>query len=295
MTVTTETGNSVRAPGAGYERLAATHYENFPVASWLLPRAARRHLRRIYAFARTADDLADEQRDAAALAAFRARFAQELAAPAPAAGTLLGDVVGSIRELRLEPALFFALLDAFALDLERARHDEASLLAYCRDSADPIGRLVLRVTGHRDPALDALSDRICTALQILNHLQDAGSDYRERARIYLPREDLVRFGVREADLAAATAGPPLRALVRHWTDRVAASFAAGHPLVGLVRGRLRAELRGILAGAAAVIRRIRAADHDVLGRPVRLQRGDRARILLQALFGRRMPAEFRPA
>src|SRR5687767_15784046 len=131
--------------------LARTHYENFPAGSWLVPRAHRAHIHRIYAFARTADDLADEHQDAAALAAFRQSFADHLAGRASPGVALFSDLTRTVRERRLPEALFFDLLDAFALDLTCSRHDGASLLAYCAKSADPIGRLVLRVFGHADP------------------------------------------------------------------------------------------------------------------------------------------------
>jgi phytoene/squalene synthetase len=133
-----------------YLALAGRHYENFPVGSWLLPARARRHLHRIYAFARTADDLADEQRDAAALAAFRADFLRHLAGEA-ADVPLFVDLVATIRACDLEPACFTDLLDAFAQDCVQTRYDAGQLLAYCRRSADPVGRLVLRVHGYRDP------------------------------------------------------------------------------------------------------------------------------------------------
>lgn len=271
-----------------YLALAVRHYENFPVGSWLLPAHARRHLHRIYAFARTADDLADEHRDAAALAAFRADFLGHLVGGQRSV-PLFVDLVATIRACDLEPELFTDLLDAFAQDCVQGRYDESQLRDYCRRSADPIGRLVLRVHGYRDAALDALSDRICTALQLLNHLQDLGSDLRERQRIYFPKEDLARFGVSEESLLAPTAAPPVRALVRHWAARLGADFAAGWPLVDAVRGRLRCELRAILRGAAAVLARIAAVDGDVLGGRVHLTKGERLRTVLGGLLLRSAP------
>jgi squalene synthase HpnC len=271
-----------------YLALAGQHYENFPVGSWLLPARARKHLHRIYAFARTADDLADEWQDAAALAAYRKDFLAHVAGVATDV-PLFAELAQSIAELQLEPELFTALLDAFAQDLEVRRYDLPGLLDYCRRSADPVGRLVLRVCGHRDPAMDALSDRICTALQLLNHLQDIGADLKQRDRIYFPREDLARFGVGEDDLRAAAAGPALRALVKHWAARLAADFAAGFALTRAVRGRLRLELRAIVHGAAAVLRRIAAADGDVLSGRVRLSRGERLGCQLRAVWSRRVP------
>jgi phytoene/squalene synthetase len=169
------------------------------------------------------------------------------------------------------------------------RYDRAALADYCRRSADPIGRLVLRVHGHRAPALDTLSDRICTALQLLNHLQDLGEDLRERDRIYFPLEELARHGAAESDLRADRAGPALRAFVLAEADRLGREFAAGWPLVRSVRGRLRLELRAILRGAAAVLRRIRAEGGDVLGGRVHLGKGERLRTVLGGLFCRRPP------
>ena len=280
------------APTPHHLVLARQHYENFPVGSWLLPKPARVHLHRIYAFARTADDLADEVRDAAALAAFRAEFLRHLDGGASGADVepMFADLVATIRTCKLEPSLFTDLLDAFAQDCVQGRYDRAQLLDYCRRSADPIGRLVLRVCGYRDPALDRLSDRICTGLQLLNHLQDLGRDLHERDRIYFPQEDLARFQVDEADLRGERAGPNARALVQHWAAWLAAEFAAGWPLVDAVRGRLRWELRAILRGAAAVLQRIAAVDGDVLGGRVHLTRGERARTVLAGLCRRAAPA-----
>ena len=279
-------------PTADPLALAATHYENFPVGSWLVPRAQRRHMHRIYAFARTADDLADEARDPVALAGYREAFTAHLDDPGRAASPLLRDLAASIRALDLPAQLFYDLLDAFALDLEVLRHDRASLFAYCRKSADPVGRLVLRVFGYRDEILDGLSDKICTALQLANHLQDIREDWLERQRIYFPTEDLARHGVAPDDLGGDRAGPGLRALVREWTDETAAMFAAGWPLTRRVRGRLAVELRAILAGAARVLRHLRRIDYDVLATHVRLTRGDKLGVLARALLTTRMPPEF---
>ncbi|MEO6594746.1 MAG: squalene synthase HpnC [Planctomycetota bacterium] len=286
--------------GGRYLQLAARHYENFPVGSWLLPRTARLHLHRIYAFARTADDLADELRDAEALASFRRDFLRhldsdaremsgEVTAEVPREVPLFVDLRTTMRECQLEHSLFTDLLDAFAQDLVKSRYDEPELLDYCRRSADPIGRLVLRVCGYRNPELDRLSDRICTALQLLNHLQDLGEDLRDRDRIYFPRADLARFDVGEAQLRAPRADARVRAFVMHWAERLGADFAAGWPLVDAVQGRLRWELLAILRGAAGVLRCIRRADGDVLGGQVHLSKLVRVRSVLAGLCCRRAP------
>lgn len=283
------------APGADrdFMRLAHEHYENFPVGSWLLPKAQRVDLHRIYAFARTADDIADEWRDAEALARFRATFLAHVdrAGPAPASpDPLFTDLATTIRVRDLPVDLFTDLLDAFEQDLSVGRYaDDAALFDYCRRSADPVGRLVLRVNGLADPALDALSDKICTALQLLNHLQDLRSDYLDRDRIYFPTADLERHGVAAADLGATTTSPGVRALVREWAERTTTMLREGWPLTRAVRGRLRLELRAIVRGAAAVLARMRALDDDVLARRPKLGRGAHLAILLGAVFSSRPP------
>ncbi|MBK8097553.1 MAG: squalene synthase HpnC [Planctomycetes bacterium] len=271
-----------------YLSLATRHYENFPVGSWLLPRQARRHLHRIYAFARTADDLADELQDGIALAAYRADFLAHVdgtRADIP----MFVDLAKTIREQELEVELFTDLLAAFAQDIVVKRYELGGLLDYCKKSADPVGRLVLRVCGYRDPRLDALSDRICTALQLLNHLQDLGADLRERDRIYFPGQDLARHGVTEAQLRAEVGTPQVRALVLDWARRLAGDFRAGWALAAAVEGRLRAELRAILRGAAAVLKRIEAVGGDVLAGRVHLNRRERLQSVVAALLTQKPP------
>ncbi|MCC6781628.1 MAG: squalene synthase HpnC [Planctomycetes bacterium] len=273
--------------------LAATHYENFPVGSFLVPRHLRRHVHRIYAFARVADDLADELRDAAALAAYREAFLAHqrgTAADVP----LFVDLRATIAELGLQEQLFLDLLDAFAQDLRITRYADAEqLFDYCRRSADPVGRLVLRVFGHDDPQLDLLSDRICTALQLLNHLQDLGDDLRTRDRIYFPLGDLARHGVTVDDLRAPHANAATRALVAEWLTRTTALFREGWPLTQRVRGRLRYELRAIVGGAAGCVRAIRAVDHDVLGHDTKLHGLRRIGALLGAMLASGPPRALR--
>lgn len=288
--VTPETENPTNglADPRRYLTLATRHYENFPVGSWLLPRRARRHLHRIYAFARTADDLADELQDGVALAAYRRDFLGHVdgtRADIP----MFVELAKTIREQELEVELFTDLLAAFAQDIVVKRYELGGLLDYCRKSADPVGRLVLRVCGYRDPRLDALSDRICTALQLLNHLQDLGADLRERDRIYFPGRDLATHGVDEAHLRAEVATPQVRALVLDWAGRLAGDFRAGWALTEAVQGRLRAELRAILRGAAGVLKRIEAVGGDVLAGRVHLNRRERLQSVFAALLSRKPP------
>ncbi len=274
--------------------LAAGHYENFPVGSFLVPKKQRPHIHRIYAFARTADDIADEHRDAAALRDYRKSFIAHLDGTAAEAVPLFEDLRATIHEFDLPRSLFLDLLNAFAQDLKVRRYaDGEQLFVYCRKSADPIGRLVLRVFGEATPECDKLSDHICTALQLLNHLQDIKEDLLQRDRIYFPMLDLTQFGVSEKDLRASSASQPVRKLVRHWADRVAAMFRAGWPLTEQVGPRLRMELRGILCGAGRVLARIRAVDYDVLRFHIRLSRWQKLQVLGAAVVGTSMPADFR--
>ena len=282
--------NAAHAPG-DYLSLARRHYENFPVGSWLLPRHARLHLHRIYAFARTADDLADERQDLVALQAFGADLRRHLDGTVASADRipLFADLAETVTACELEHSLFFDLLDAFEQDCRQRRYDRAQLLDYCRRSADPIGRLVLRVCGYRDERLDRMSDRICTGLQLLNHLQDLREDLLERDRIYFPLEELDACGASEHDLRAEHANDAVRRFVLQQADRIAADFATGWPLVDAVRGRLRLELRAILRGAAAVLARIRAVRGDVLGGKVHLGKVARVGIVIAGLVRRSQP------
>lgn len=266
-----------------YLSLAQRHYENFPVGSWLLPKAARRHLHRIYAFARTADDLADELQDRAALSAFRGEFLRHQD-PDVRDVPLFTELFASIRERELEVSLFTDLLDAFDQDCHQTRYSRPELLDYCKRSADPVGRLVLRVCGYRDPRLDAWSDHVCTGLQLVNHLQDLREDLIERDRVYFPVEELAACGATVDDLRADRASPAVRRFVLEQAARVGEGLAAGWPLVSAVRGRLRLELRAIIRGAAAVLARIRAVDGDVLGGDVHLSKAVRVRTVFAGLL-----------
>ncbi|MFN3243414.1 MAG: squalene synthase HpnC [Planctomycetota bacterium] len=282
ISTTTTIDPALRDP-QHYLSLAQRHYENFPVGSWLLPKPARRHLHRIYAFARTADDLADELQDRAALGAFRDEFLRH-EEPTVTDVPLFTELWASIRACRLERSLFTDLLDAFDQDCHQTRYSRPQLLDYCRRSADPVGRLVLRVCGYHDERFDAWSDHICTGLQLVNHLQDLREDLLQRDRVYFPVEELEAAGASVDDLRAERASPAVRRFVLDQAQRVGAGFAAGWPLIGAVRGRLRLELRAILRGAAAVLARIRAVDGDVLGGNVHLGKLARVRTVFAGLL-----------
>jgi len=277
-----------------FRSLAAQHYENFPVGSWLVPKAQRVHMHRLYAFARTGDDLADEHADREGLRALRAALLEHLDGQPSEPVAMLVDLAQSVTACGLDPGLLLSLLDAFEQDLTVTRYrDEAELRAYCRKSADPVGRLVLQVFGYRQPELLPWSDRICTGLQLVNHLQDMGEDFRQRDRIYFPTRDLERHGVDPGELGGDRASAGLRALVLEWCDRLGAEFREGWPLIGAVRGRLRWELRAVLRGAAAVLDCIRKVDGDILAHHVRLSKPRRVGTVLGGLFSARLPRGFR--
>ena len=227
------------------ERVARQHYENFPVASFLLPAAARPHIAAVYAFARVADDLADEGDvpPAERLAALDRWSARLLAAAygEPQARDEHANVFlalsNTIRTCRLQVPLLQDLLSAFRQDVTVTRYESwADVLDYCRRSANPVGRLVLKIAGYEDPALDVKADAVCTALQVTNFLQDLQIDWR-RGRLYVPREFWQPAGARESDLDAAQLTPEWRDAVR---EVGAKDAIAVHDRAERVRRRRRA-------------------------------------------------------
>ncbi len=253
-------------------RLARGHYENFPVASRLLPKAARPHIAAVYAFARVADDIADEgERPAAVrislLEQWQWRLREAVAgrvehdeSDETAVFTALG---ATIRAHRLEVGLFEDLLSAFCQDVLVARYEKwADLLDYCRRSANPIGRLVLRITGYRSDELDRYSDAICTALQLTNFWQDLVVDW-QKGRLYVPLELVREAGATEDDLARGTWSDGWRSALGEAAARTRALYVAGKPLPDRVSGRLRLELRATWLGGSRILDRLEAQGFDV--------------------------------
>ncbi len=270
-------------------RIARTHYENFPIGSFLLPRRLRRDLAAVYAYARGGDDLADEGDPAAGLARL-AEYEQKLIACA-ADPTAVDDPVFlalghtlARHALPVEP--FRDLLTAFRRDASgeaRVMPTFADLLEYCRCSANPVGRIVLGLFGYRDAERQARSDEICTALQLTNCWQDVAGDL-ERGRIYLPQEDFERFPDSRDGLVARRLTPEFAALMRFEVARARAWFARGLALADMVRGRLRREVRLFAHGGLAILARIEAAGYDVFTRRPTLGRRDLFRLVLKELL-----------
>ena len=277
----------VAAAYAHCQALARRHYENFPVASVLLPAHLRKPVAAIYAFARQADDIADEgdaspEARLAQLAECRARL------DAIDAGETMDDPVyvalaHAIAAHDLPLSLFHDLLTAFERDVTQTRYaDFDAVLDYCRYSANPVGRLLLHLYRRATPTNLAASDCICTALQLINFLQDIGQDLDENDRIYLPQVDMQAHGVSEDELRGRRNGPALRALIGQQIDRAIALMAQGRPLGRALPGRIGLELRLIIAGGTRILQRL-AQQEDVFARP-RLTTGDKLRMLAGAVF-----------
>ena len=263
------------------EVVANASGENFPVALRLLPARHRRHLTNLYFFARLTDDLGDEARDAsepadasdaqADVSQLRLRLLDELAADVDRiyAGQtpqspVMRAMAQTVRECGVPAAPLHALIQANRQDQLVTRYRTyPELQQYCELSANPVGQIVLYIFGVATPGRIAASDSICTALQLAEHWQDVAEDLGN-GRIYLPGEDLERYGCTEADLAAPTAGPAVRELMIFETDRAARLLDEGAPLVGTLRGAARLAVAGYLAGGRAALAAIRAQEYDVL-------------------------------
>ncbi len=294
---------------AACDSLARSHYENFPVASWLLPPPMRPHVAAVYAFARVADDLADEGTVAPGvrqtrLQAWQRRLHEAVAvgrADAYAAGgesrtpagrddLLLLALGHSIRSLDLPVSLFDDLVSAFGQDTTTTRYDSwLAVLDYCRRSANPVGRLVLRIAGHRDEVLDRSSDALCTALQLTNFWQDFGRDWRA-GRLYVPREVQHACGVIEGDLSAGTITSAWAQALDACVVRTQALFQEGRGVCDGVGGRLTLELRLTWLGGRRILERVHARRVDLLHHRPTLGAADVPLLLWRAGRWRRMTA-----
>jgi squalene synthase HpnC len=277
------------------ESLARAHYENFPVASRLLPAPMRPHVAAVYAFARIADDLADEgdapaSERLAALDAWEDRLVAVIAGrpdPGGPHAPVFEAVRDTVRACDLPISLFSDLLSAFKQDVTVRRYATwASLLEYCQRSANPVGRLVLRIAGYRDAALDAASDDVCTALQLTNFWQDLQIDWK-KGRLYVPAEIASACSAREDDLAAGRLTPEWRAALEQCAGRTRALFASGRAVCDGVRGRLMWELRATWLGGTRILDKLEHVHYDVFThRPV-LRAADAIGIACRTLTWRR--------
>lgn len=294
---------SADAAYAACLHLARTHYENFPVASRLMPSSARRHVAAIYAFARIADDLADEGvRPAAERLALLDDWQRRLTAAADdriepsddpmttavfvAVRETLRTIGGGERGVRDDVQRWLSdLLSAFRQDVDTTRYASwEDLLDYCRRSANPVGRLVLLVNGYRDEALGRMSDDVCTALQLTNFWQDLAIDWA-RGRLYVPRDLTAAYLAREEDLGRVWT-PEWRSTLREAGRRTRHLFEEGRPIADRVRGRLRYELRATWVGGTRILDRAREADYDVFTHRPSLSRWDVPGVLWRSVTWR---------
>ncbi|TAH47008.1 MAG: squalene synthase HpnC [Betaproteobacteria bacterium] len=272
------------------------HYENFPVASMLLPASLREPVEAIYQFARSADDVADEG-DAPAVTRLArlhnyrlALDATERGAPVRDAGLApMFDRLGRVvREHRLPVQLLRDLLDAFSQDVGKTRYaDFTELRDYCRRSADPVGRLLLHLYEEATPDNLLLSDRICTSLQLINFWQDVALDWRKN-RVYLPQDDMARFGVQDATIGAIVDGrlgvdAAWRALLAFEVQRARTMMLEGAALATRLRGRIGWELRLVVLGGLRILERIEVAGYDVFRHRPTLGKRDWLRLGWRAL------------
>ena len=249
--------------------MAQARHENFPVASLLVPKRVRAHLLAVYGFARLVDDAGDE------VAGDRLALLDELEADLE---RVWGGAPHNPLIARLQPTVAACSLpiEPFRKLIEANRRDQLvdryetyeDLLGYCELSANPVGELVLRIFGAATPERLALSDKVCSALQLTEHWQDVGEDHA-RGRIYLPLEDLRRFGVLEADLGASAASPAVRSLIEFEVRRARELLDEGAPLVRTLSGRARLAVAAFVAGGRSALSAIERAGHQVLGAPPR--------------------------
>jgi len=253
--------------------MSVDHYENFPVASVLLPRRLRKPVAAIYHFARAADDIADEgdmpdRERLQRLDEFRAELAR-IADDTTPLTPLFINLGAEIREHALPMQPFHDLLDAFTQDVVKKRYgDFAELLEYCRRSANPVGNLLLHLYKEATPVNVAYSDAICTGLQLINFWQDIYRDYTI-GRIYLPQDEMERFGVKELNIALGNADDAWCELLKFQVDRARAMMLSGAPLGTILTGRIGLEMRMIIAGGLRILDKLERADYDMFQhRPV---------------------------
>lgn len=269
--------------------LAQSHYENFPVASRLLPAHLRPHVAAVYAFARIADDIADEPgRDPAErlrlLADWRRRL-HDRSDPTPEFVALHD----TIERFQLPVQLLDDLIDAFMQDVTKARYETwAEVLDYCRRSANPVGRLVLRLNGYSSDILDRASDAVCSALQLTNFWQDLAIDW-SRGRLYVPAETWQTHGANPAWLDGGAMTPQWAAALAECAARTRTLFDSGRPVCDGVHGRLRYELRATWLGGRRILSRLERSGFDVLARRPTLGATDAIVIACETLLWRETP------
>src|SRR6202167_4504920 len=269
-------------------RLARSHYENFSVASWFLPSHLRQHFFNVYAYCRISDDLADELTDAGASLQLLDEWETELSAcyeghPRHPVFVALAETV---RRFEIPKHEFADLLTAFRQDQSVTRYETfKDLLGYCHYSANPVGHLVLYLCGYSDMERRLLSDYTCTALRLANFWQDVSADFA-RGRIYLPLEDLRRFGVSEAVIRDAENVVAFRDLLRFEVARAHEWFSQGWPLVAKVDPKLATDIELFSRGGQEILNAIERQDYAVLGRRPKISKTRKLALVARAALGK---------
>jgi squalene synthase HpnC len=277
------------------KRLARTHYENFHVATWFLPKALRPHFHAIYAYCRISDDLGDEVGDRAVALALLKLWGEELDAcyEGRALHPVFVALAETIKECSIPKQPFADLLTAFHQDQTVTRYAKMEdVLAYCRYSANPVGRLVLYACGEAPTEESGerfrLSDLTCSALQLANFWQDVREDYA-RGRVYLPQEDMEFFHVSDETIAGGIATPEFRALLRYEVDFARGLFEEGLPLIGMVNRDLALDLDLFSRGGLEILRAIERQDFDVLSARPAISKSAKAGLGLRAVGAKLLP------
>jgi squalene synthase HpnC len=268
--------------------LARNHYENFTVASVLLPRKLLPPFYSVYAYCRWADDLADETTGGEESLRLLRWWREELLAcyEGRTRHPVMVALRPTIERYRIPPEPFLNLLTAFEQDQTVKEYDTFDqLLDYCADSANPVGRLVLYLFECASPEASRFSDFICTGLQLANFWQDVRRDYLDLGRIYLPREERNRFGCSDESLARGRFTPEFRALMKHLVEVTRDLFERGRPLLDLVPAEARIDIRLFMDGGLATLRKIERRDYDVLTERPKLSKAEKASLLLRAVGG----------
>ena len=273
------------------KQLAESHYENFHVATWFLPKALRPHFHAIYAYCRISDDLGDEVGDTSAALALLDLWGRELDAcyEGSARHPVFVALAETIRACSIPKQPFADLLTAFRQDQVIARYGSMQeVLEYCRYSANPVGRLVLYACGYCDEERFRLSDATCSALQLANLWQDVRVDFA-KDRVYLPQDDMRRFGVSDETIAAGVATTGFRALLDYEVDFARRLFEEGLPLIGMVGKELAVDLDLFSRGGLAILRAIERQDYDVLSARPAIAKRTKMALALRAVSGKFLP------
>lgn len=268
------------------ERLARSHYENFSVATWFLPKRLRQHFYNVYAYCRISDDLGDETGDCEASLRLLDEWESELNAcyEGNPRHPVFVALAGTVRQFAIPRQTFADLLKAFRQDQTVTRYQTFDdLLGYCRYSANPVGHLVLYLCGYRDAERQQLSDFTCTALQLANFWQDVSVDY-EKGRIYLPLEDLRRYGVPETEIAGKNNTRQFRDLMRFEVERAREWFLRGLPLASKVSRELAVDIELFSRGGQEILNAIERQSYAVLGRRPVISKTRKAALLARAVL-----------